>query len=306
MRGIAPSRGGLRGNSGASGRGRPRGRGSEGAAYSRPDGCEASCGFGTPLRALRGGGFAVTEARYVPAARIPPHETEHASLCLALEGGYWEERRGTRLHCEPATLMFHPRGDLHASLVSEAGSRCLNVVMEEAFLAALPDGTASRLDGGAGRRVLPRWQAFGLLAALRPGDETAALEAEELLLLLLSDVARLPGMEVPRAPPAWLERVRERIHDGFGERLGLAELAATAGVHRVHLARAFRKHYGCTVGEYIRQRRVEFACRELTATGTSLGRIAFRAGFADQSHFTHTFRRLVGLTPGAFRARASA
>src|SRR5438034_8794997 len=69
------------------------------------------------------------------------------------------------------------------------------------------------------------------------------------------------------------------------------------------LARAFRWHYGCTVGEYIRQRRVEFACHRLTGPDDRLSVIAFDAGFADQSHLTNTFRRLVGMTPGAFRTR---
>ncbi len=41
------------------------------------------------------------------------------------------------------------------------------------------------------------------------------------------------------------------------------------------------------------------------ASGERLSDIAFDAGFADQSHFTNTFRRLVGMTPAAFRRRFS-
>lgn len=57
------------------------------------------------------------------------------------------------------------------------------------------------------------------------------------------------------------------------------------------------------MGHYIRQRRVEFACHRLMASGDPLAEIAFEAGFADQSHLTNTFRRLVGMPPGAFRTR---
>jgi AraC-like DNA-binding protein len=57
------------------------------------------------------------------------------------------------------------------------------------------------------------------------------------------------------------------------------------------------------VGDYARQRRVEFACHQLTASGRPLSDIALSAGFGDQAHFTNVFRRLVGLTPGAFRSR---
>src|SRR6266852_8489469 len=81
---------------------------------------------------------------------------------------------------------------------------------------------------------------------------------------LLADLGDRPALEAGGAPPRWLERVRERIHDEFARALTLAALAETGGVHRVHLARAFRWHYRCTVGEYIRQRRGEFVCHRLT------------------------------------------
>lgn len=263
------------------------------------------CSVGVSVRTLRYPTFCLTEAQYRAGQCIPPHASDYPTLSLALEGGYWEQQGRTWLRCEPSTLMFHPAGDVHANVMSERGSRCLNVLLDESFLAALPDGARARLDGGTGLRGVPRWHAFELRAALGAGHE-AAVKAEELLLVLLADVARLPGITVSRTPPTWLERVRERIHDEFARRLDLEELARTGGVHRVHLARAFRAHYRCTIGAYVRQRRVEFACRALTSTKAGLSEIALAAGFTDQSHFTHTFRRLVGLPPGAFRARFAA
>src|SRR3546814_16535137 len=80
----------------------------------------------------------------------------------------------------------------------------------------------------------------------------------------------------------------------------------TAGVHPVHLAREFHRRFGCTVGHYIRQRRIEFACHRLTASRDPLSEIAVEAGFADQDHLTNTFRRLVGMPPARVRARSAA
>ena len=62
-------------------------------------------------------------------------------------------------------------------------------------------------------------------------------------------------------------------------------------VHPVHLAQTFRKFYRCTIGDYVRSLRIEFACRQLAATKMPLSEIALLAGFADQSHFTRTFRK---------------
>ena len=102
--------------------------------------------------------------------------------------------------------------------------------------------------------------------------------------------------------PQWLERVRNILEQRFAEPYKLSEIAAEAGVHPVHLAREFRKHYGSSVGEYLRRMRIEYACRELMASNLAVINIAFAAGFADQSHFSRTFKRLCGTTPGRYRA----
>jgi AraC family transcriptional regulator len=69
----------------------------------------------------------------------------------------------------------------------------------------------------------------------------------------------------------------------------------------VHLARAFRRHYGCTPGDYVRKLRVESACRRLATSDAPLIEVALSAGFSDQSHFRRAFRRQVRMMPGEFR-----
>ncbi len=79
-----------------------------------------------------------------------------------------------------------------------------------------------------------------------------------------------------------------------------------AGVHRVHLSREFRRHFSITVGEFLRRKRVEHACHLVSKTNEPLADVAMTCGFSDQSHFSATFRRQVGLTPGRFRQMAQA
>src|SRR5215471_14169195 len=74
----------------------------------------------------------------------------------------------------------------------------------------------------------------------------------------------------------------------------------------VHLARAFRVHFGCSVGEFLRRRRVEWAANALATTEESLAAIAQCAGFCDQSHFTRVFRHVMGMRPGAYRRAKAA
>jgi AraC family transcriptional regulator len=124
---------------------------------------------------------------------------------------------------------------------------------------------------------------------------------EGLLLEILAETARLRGNSGP-AVPRWLRTARDFIESNLLRSLGLIEIANACGVHRVHLAREFRRYFRCTVGEYIRRRRVEHACHLIAHSDLPLSEIASQCGFSDQSHFSATFRRQVGVTPARFRA----
>lgn len=255
------------------------------------------------LRSIEGDGYSLREARYDAGLSCPGCAQDAASLCLTLSGAYWDVRAGTRFLCDAPTLVYHPPGDLRTNTISEKGSLCLDVVLDASFLDSAFPGARVLAESGEACRALPTTSAFALRATLWRTNDLSRLEAENLLGSILADVARLPGLRLRGAEPDWLKRVRDRLHDEFAERPSLSALAAEAGVHRVHLARTFRERYGCTVGSYVRQRRVEFAARELISGTTPLSGIALAAGFSDQSHLTNTFRRLVGTTPGAFRRR---
>jgi AraC family transcriptional regulator len=105
--------------------------------------------------------------------------------------------------------------------------------------------------------------------------------------------------------PRWLQRIRDQLIEQCTASLTLADLAQEAGVKPTYLASAFRRHFGCTIGAFVRRERVDLACRQLTNSNTPLADIALRTGFADQSHFTRTFKRHVGLTPAAYRKMAT-
>jgi AraC family transcriptional regulator len=98
-----------------------------------------------------------------------------------------------------------------------------------------------------------------------------------------------------------LEEARDRIHAELGSRPSLSGLAQSVGVHPVTLARAFRRAFGCTVGEYVRNLRIERAALQLAETELPLAEIALAAGFSDQSHFSNLFRQHTGLSPSKFR-----
>ncbi|MFY9556511.1 MAG: AraC family transcriptional regulator [Blastocatellia bacterium] len=126
------------------------------------------------------------------------------------------------------------------------------------------------------------------------------LTLEGLIMEMLGQVARDRGT-AETATPQWLKLAVEMVHSEFGCNLTVTKIAETVGVHPFHLSRVFRRFYHQGIGEYLSKIRVEFACEELSKSEAQLADIAFKAGFADQSHFSRVFKRVIGVTPGAFR-----
>lgn len=79
------------------------------------------------------------------------------------------------------------------------------------------------------------------------------------------------------------------------------ELAESVGLSVRTFERRFLASFHVTPQQYIRKLRIRIACRQLVFTGSSLAEIALESGFADQSHFSHEFRRHLGRTPREYR-----
>lgn len=82
--------------------------------------------------------------------------------------------------------------------------------------------------------------------------------------------------------------------------MSLAVLAREAGLGRYQLIRAFRAATGFTPHAYLLNARVNRG-RQLLGEGQALAEVAYRLGFADQSHFQRVFKAHVGVTPGQYR-----
>jgi AraC family transcriptional regulator len=128
------------------------------------------------------------------------------------------------------------------------------------------------------------------------------LAIEALALEIAVETSRRKKIAAERQPPVWLQKVSDLLNDRFAESLSLTNIAAAVDVHPVHLARTFRQFHNCTVGEYLRRVRIEFACRKMLQSDSTLVEIALAAGFSDQSQFCHTFKRAIGMTPAEFRS----
>jgi AraC family transcriptional regulator len=137
---------------------------------------------------------------------------------------------------------------------------------------------------------------------LRNDDAASTIALEGLTLELIAAALRHCQPHPVGKAPRRIELAKEYLEANFSSQLGLSTLALTVGAHPVYLAREFRRHYRCTVGEYIRRLRIEFACLQLATSLEPLVKIALNAGFSDQASFSRTFKRFTGKTPAEFRS----
>jgi AraC-like DNA-binding protein len=109
------------------------------------------------------------------------------------------------------------------------------------------------------------------------------------------------GLAAPAG--ALLSAAIRTISQRYHETITNADLAKVCGLSVRAFERQFRNTYGSSPHTYIRQLRVRMSCRPLVFSRASLAEVAGDCGFADQSHFTKEFRRIMGETPSAYRAR---
>jgi AraC family transcriptional regulator len=150
---------------------------------------------------------------------------------------------------------------------------------------------------------------LALDAEMRAGGPGGRLLAESLGNVLAVHLLRhfgVPGSVNPQPggvlPRHKLGAVVEYIEAHLDAELSLDRLAAVAHVSPYHFARLFKHSTGLPPHQYVIARRVERA-KELLRDRDRLplAEVATEVGFADQSHFTRHFRRLVGITPRHFR-----
>lgn len=244
----------------------------------------------------------LTECTYAPGVQVPEHSHENPYLIFTLNGCQ-EEVFGVRHRVYvPGTLAIHPAGEVHREKLGPEGMRCLHVefgiqwMKRHGEISRVLERPAQFQDGNSG------WLAQRIYREFRHMDDVAPAAIEGLALEVLAEASRRRRPDSSGKRPRWLGGVQELIRARFAEPLSLSEVAAWAGVHPVSLARAFRNHYRCSVGEFIRQVRIESACEVIRSQDLSLTEVGLVTGFADQAHFSRTFKRVTGMTPGQFRA----
>jgi len=248
--------------------------------------------------------------------RFAPHMHEEFALGTCTGGLEVIGYRGEQHRAGPGTVVVVEPGETHTGGPAEQGGFTYRVLYPPAGLLAEP------WDAGGPVPHFPQLVIHDpeLAGGLRTvhavlagaGD---ALEADSRLIELLGTLVRRHATRTAGTGPrgrgaavrggaaggGWVARpVMSRLADQMADPPTLAQVASDLGLSRYQLLRAFRDEVGMPPYAWLAQHRVARA-RGLLDRGARPADVASRVGFADQAHLTRWFRRVVGVTPGAYR-----
>jgi AraC family transcriptional regulator len=242
----------------------------------------------------------MSEVVHRNAVDVPEHSHELAYFTFVLGGAYYEEFGRQAAEHQPMTVLWHRAGITHTDRIANGGARFFMVEVGHEAMTGLRQQSRIPLDFAEYGTSLASLAAR-LFYEFKNWQACSDLVADGLILEMLGHASRHRS-ESDMRPPKWLARVVERLNAEFADNNTSDELAATANVHPVHLAAVFRRFYGQTMGEYVQRLRVSRASALMLDRGLPLSDIAYQSGFSDQSHLNRIYKRLTGITPGAFRS----
>lgn len=141
----------------------------------------------------------------------------------------------------------------------------------------------------------------GLLRLARESREAALWEEQRLFLSLLEELARDGGTAGKPATLRIAEQAERYLKTHYRAEVTNASLAAALNYHPNYIARAMKRHFGCTPLSFLHDYRLEQAKLLLIKTDWPVARIAEHVGFRLAPYFTRCFKQKTGLAPAAYR-----
>jgi AraC family transcriptional regulator len=236
----------------------------------------------------------VREIAYPAGARQPRHEHDYGNITAVIGGEVIERADEGEYRGRSCSVVVKPAQTPHAMEISgraTALTLSLQFARTSPFAAELGKWRWFEADD-AGIRA-----ALALHEAMRTGRAVEAY-AHDFALHVLGACSRSADL------PVWFVELCSILDRDFAEPLRFDVLSRRLGLHPVYVSRAFRRHAGMSMGDYVRALRLREARHLLASTRRSAAAIALDTGFADGSHFARLFSRAIGITPSEYRRRS--
>jgi AraC-like DNA-binding protein len=237
------------------------------------------------------------------------HTHDKACFALLTRGAIRIKMRGGEFVARAGDLYAIDADEPHAGWpVDGDGWSLRTLYVDLGHLQALLDGgeNAARMTAALAGPIIRDPGLAALLHGVHCCSESAGPQLKReghylgFVTRLFERHVRDPGTPGPAGREDRAIRLaRDFLDHRLDKQVRLVDIANAAGLPRFRLFRAFERATGMSPHRYQRQARICFATG-LIRLGHPLGEVAAASGFADQAHLTRSFRRTMGLTPGAY------
>jgi AraC family transcriptional regulator len=228
---------------------------------------------------------------------------------------YWEDGRQATVHdLRAGQVVLHDLKRNPVALLDKPYHSLHFYISRAAFNAVSDDTNAPRIGDlnykpGAGiEDVMISSLRSTMLLAIANAEQVSQLFVDHVMLAVGIHVAQTYGGMRPLSPqvrgglaPWQVRRAKEVLSAHLDGDIPLQEVARECHLSMSHFSRQFRRTTGLPPHKWLLTRRIEVAKEKLDDRRLSLSDVAAACGFADQSHLTRVFARMVGVTPGAWR-----
>ena len=176
--------------------------------------------------------------------------------------------------------------------------------LKDECIVAITLSSRAAMDGG-----LSRQQARGVGDSYIRQVESADTIEEVMGIYepMVSDfIRRVHNKHLQQQYSVPIRNCMDYMEQHITEPLTVRSVVEGTGYTGYYISNLFRRETGKSLGEYINERKVEYAKHLLLETGDSVGAISKQLNFSSASHFTAVFRQVTGMTPSAFREAGSA
>lgn len=98
-----------------------------------------------------------------------------------------------------------------------------------------------------------------------------------------------------------LKKAKEYINDNYNKEITIKKIADYLYISDYYLCHLFKENLNYTINDYITRVRIEKAVELMDNRELNIKDIMQQVGFNSQSHFTKTFKKILGVTPGVYR-----
>ena len=229
------------------------------------------------------------------------HYHENPYLMYVLRGNLFDNNKKTQTPCSTGSLFFYNWDEPHYNSKHSNFSGGFHIEFDRQWF----KDKQLNLNLWEGSKLIKNPNIHHVLAKLyfefKCHDNYSQVSIEVLLLQLCEGIDSISIIKT-LDEPSWIQKLKDILHQN-NQNLSLDKLSKELGVHPAHISRAAPKYLKTTLGDYIRQIKIQKAISYMISSSLSLTDIAYLCEFSDQSHFIRVFKLYIGMTPKQYRSK---